>query len=190
MPDVVLVRVCMFVWALLFGMARAGAAEPITIGFGMALTGNIAANGRAALIAMKLWEEDINKAGGLLGRPIKLVYYDDQSTPPNVPGLYTKLLDVDKVDLVVSGYGTNVTGPAMPVVMEHNRLFMTLFALGVNSDFKYKRFFGMLPAGPSTDARRAFSKGFFDTAKAMNPPVKTLVIVGADAEASRNSVEG
>jgi branched-chain amino acid transport system substrate-binding protein len=190
MPGSVLVRVCVVVVALVLGEGRADAAEPVTIGFGMALTGNIAANGRAALIAMKLWEEDINKAGGLLGRPVKLVYYDDQSTPPNVPGLYTKLLDVDKVGLVVSGYGTNVTVPAMPVVMEHNRLFMTLFALGVNSDFKYKRFFGMLPAGPSVDARRAFSKGFFETAKAMNPPVKTLAIVGTDAESSRNAIEG
>jgi ABC-type branched-subunit amino acid transport system substrate-binding protein len=82
----------------------------------MALTGGIAANGRAALIAMKLWEEDINASGGLLGRPVKLIYYDDQSTPPNVPALYTKLLDVDKVDIVFSGYGTNMTVPAMPVV--------------------------------------------------------------------------
>src|SRR3954447_1247671 len=109
--------------ALLAGVASARAADPITIGFGMALTGGIAANGRAALIAMKLWEEDINAAGGLLGRPVKLVYYDDQSTPPNVPGIYTKLLDVDKVDLVLSGYGTNMTVPAMPVVMGHDRLF-------------------------------------------------------------------
>lgn len=186
----VLIRVFAVGFALMLGIARTGAAEPITIGFGMALTGNIAANGRAALIAMKLWEEDINKAGGLLGRPVKLVYYDDQSTPSSVPGIYTKLLDVDKVDLVVSGYGTNVTVPAMPVVMEHKRLFMTLFALGVNSEFKYSRFFGMLPAGPSASARQAFSKGFFDTAKAMNPPVKTLAIIGTDAELSRNAIEG
>ncbi|MFO1024734.1 MAG: amino acid ABC transporter substrate-binding protein [Acetobacteraceae bacterium] len=168
----------------------ARAAEPITIGFGMALTGNIAANGRAALIAMKLWEEDINAAGGLLGRPVKLIYYDDQSTPPNVPGIYTKLLDVDKVDIVVSGYGTNMTVPAMPVVMAHDRLFLGLFALGVNADFKYGRYFGMLPAGPAAGAKQAFSKGFFDIAEAMNPPVKRLAIVGADAEASRNAVEG
>ena len=176
--------------ALLLWTGRAGAAEPITIGFGMALTGGIAANGRAALIAMKLWEEDINKAGGLLGRPVKLVYYDDQSTPSGIPALYTKLLDVDKVDLVVSGYGTNMTVPAMPIVMGHNRLFMTLFALAINADFKYPRFFGMIPAGPSSNAKRAFSKGFFDTAKAMKPPVKTLAIVGTDAESSRNAIEG
>jgi branched-chain amino acid transport system substrate-binding protein len=180
--------------ALAFGLfcsvPSARAAAPITIGFGMALTGNIAANGRAALIAMKLWEADINKAGGLLGRPVKLVYYDDQSSPPNVPALYTKLLDVDKVDLVVSGYGTNVTVPAMPVVMAHNRLFMTLFALAVNAEFKYSRFFGMIPAGPAAQAKRAFSKGFFDVAKGMNPPVKTVAIIAADAESSRNAVDG
>jgi branched-chain amino acid transport system substrate-binding protein len=190
MAGSVLVRVLVVVLAVIAGMGRAGAAEPITIGFGMALTGGIAANGRAALIAMKLWEEDINKAGGLLRRPVKLVYYDDQSTPSGIPALYTKLLDVDKVDLVVSGYGTNMTVPAMPIVMGHNRLFMTLFALAINADFKYPRFFGMIPAGPSSNAKRAFSKGFFDTAKAMTPPVKTLAIVGTDAESSRNAIEG
>ncbi len=164
--------------------------KPITIGFGMALTGNIAANGRAALIAMKLWEEDINKSGGLLGRPVKLVYYDDQSTPPNVPGIYTKLLDVDHVDLVVSGYGTNMTVPAMPVVMGHNKLFMTLFALAVNEDFHYNRFIGMIPAGPGAGAKRAFSAGFFEVAKTMNPRPKTVAITGTDAESARNAIEG
>jgi branched-chain amino acid transport system substrate-binding protein len=183
-------RACAAVCVLALMGGRVRAAEPMTIGFGMALTGNIAANGRAALIAMKLWEADVNKAGGLLGRPVKLVYYDDQSTPSGVPALYTKLLDVDKVDLVVSGYGTNVTVPAMPVVMEHNRLFMTLFALGVNADFQYSRFFGMIPAGPAAQAKQAYSQGFFDIAAAMKPPVKRLAIVGADAEASRNAVVG
>jgi branched-chain amino acid transport system substrate-binding protein len=190
MPGAVLIRACAVVFALILGIGCAGAAEPITVGFGMALTGGIAANGRAALIAMKLWEEDVNKSGGLLGRPVKLVYYDDQSTPSNIPGLYTKLLDVDKVDIVVSGYGTNMTVPAMPIVMAHNRMFMTLFALAVNSDFNYPRFFGMIPAGPAANARQAFSRGFFDIAKAMNPRPKTLAIVGADAEASRNAIVG
>jgi branched-chain amino acid transport system substrate-binding protein len=190
MSRTLLVRAVAVVFALAVGSARAGAAEPITIGFGMALTGGLAANGRAALIAMKLWQEDVNKAGGLLGRPVRLDYYDDQSTPSNVPALYTKLLDVDKVDIVVSGYGTNMTVPAMPVVMARNRMFMTLFALAVNANFKYERFFGMLPLGPSARSRQASSKGFFEIAEAMNPRPKTLAIVGADAEASRNSVEG
>ena len=92
-------------------------AKPLTIGFGMALTGGLAPNGQGALLAMQIAEEDINARGGLLGRPVKLVYYDDQTNPSAVPGLYTKLLDVDKVDIVVSGYGTNMIAPAMPVIM-------------------------------------------------------------------------
>ena len=89
------------------GSARAQA-KPLTIGFGMALTGGLAPNGKAALLAMQIAEEDINARGGILGRPVKLVYYDDQSNPSTVPGLYTKLLDVDKVDIVVSGYATKI----------------------------------------------------------------------------------
>jgi len=190
MPGLRFVRAVVIGAVVLLVGTAARAADPVTIGFGMALTGNIAANGRAALIAMKLWQDDINAAGGLLGRPVKLVYYDDQSTPTNVPGIYTKLLDVDNVDLVISGYGTNMTVPAMPVVMAHDRMFMALFALAVNVEFKYPRFFGMLPLGPGAEAKQAFSKGFFDIAKTMNPPVKRLAIVGADAESARNSVEG
>jgi branched-chain amino acid transport system substrate-binding protein len=74
----------------------------IKIGLGIALSGQLAANGKAALVGMKIWEEDTNAKGGLLGRPVKLVYYDDQSNPANVPDIYTKLLDVDKVDLIIS----------------------------------------------------------------------------------------
>src|SRR5499426_184686 len=99
-------------------------AKPLTIGFGMALTGGLAPNGKGALLAMQIAEEDINARGGLLGRPVKLVYYDDQSNPSTVPGLYTKLMDVDKVDVVVSGYGTNMIAPAMPVVMQNDRYLL------------------------------------------------------------------
>ena len=77
------------------------AGEPIKIGFSMAQTGSLAGTGQQALLGMKIWEEDINAKGGLLGRPVKLVYYDDQTNPSSIPGIYTKLMDVDKVDLVV-----------------------------------------------------------------------------------------
>src|SRR5207237_2528270 len=79
---------------VLAAMASARAEEPIRIGFGMALTGPLAANGKSALLAQKIWEEDVNAKGGLLGRPVKLIYYDDQSNPSTVPGIYTKLLDL------------------------------------------------------------------------------------------------
>src|SRR5260370_7162767 len=97
---------------------------------------------------MQIWAEDVNAKGGLLGRKVELVYYDDQTNPSTVPGLYSKLLDVDKVDLVVSGYGTAVIAPAMPLMMQRNMAFMTLFGLNVNSKFKYDRYFQIMPAGP------------------------------------------
>src|SRR5690349_23089358 len=128
--------------------AQALSGQPVTIGFSMALTGPLAANGKQALLGMKIWEEEINAKGGLLGRPVKLVYYDDQSNPSTVPGIYTKLLDVDKVDLVVGGYATNMVAPAMPVVIQKKKTFISLFALDVNAPFKYPKYFSVLPTGP------------------------------------------
>jgi branched-chain amino acid transport system substrate-binding protein len=168
--------------------SAARAAEPSTIGFGMALTGGLAAAGKTALLAMQIWQDDVNAKGGLMGRPVKLVYYDDQSTPPTVPGIYTKLLDVDKVDLIVSGYGTNMIAPAMPVAIQHDRLFLGLFGLAVNSEFHYPKYFSMLPTGP--DPKHAFSEPFFKVVMAKEPKPKTLAIVAADAEYPKNASEG
>jgi branched-chain amino acid transport system substrate-binding protein len=56
----------------------AHAADPIKIGFSIPLTGGLASNGRAILTTYQMWEEDINVKGGLLGRPVKLIYYDDR----------------------------------------------------------------------------------------------------------------
>src|SRR5215210_6326113 len=126
-----------------FAFAQSG--DPVRIGFSMALTGPLAANGKQALLGAKIWEEETNKKGGLLGRPVKLVFYDDQSNPSTVPGIYTKLLDVDKVELVVGGYATNMLAPAMPVVMQKNKTFIGLLGLAVNSEFKYPNYFVMIP---------------------------------------------
>ena len=177
--------------AMLLGLAAPGrAAEPpITIGFGMALSGGLAASGKAALLAMQIWQDEINARGGLLGRPVKLVYYDDQTNPATVPGLYSKLLDVDNVDLVVSGYGTNMIAPAMPVVMRHNRTFLGLFGLDVNSAFHYPKYFSVVPIG-GPHPKQAFSEGFFEVAMQQNPKPTTLAIVGADAEFPRNALDG
>src|SRR5262249_48094540 len=98
--------------------AAAQTGEPLKIGYSMALTGGLGSNGRSALLAQKIWEEDTNAKGGLLGRPVKLIYYDDQTNPATVPGIYAKLLDVDKVELIIGPYGTNLQAPAMPIAMQ------------------------------------------------------------------------
>ena len=146
------------------------AQEPIKIGFSMALTGPLSPNGKQALLGMKIWEEEINAKGGLLGRPVKLVYYDDQTNASTVPGIYTKLIDVDKVDLVLGPYATNMAAPAMPVIMQKGKLFIILFGLDVNHEFKYDKFFAMIPTGP--DAKASFAEGFFEVAAAQNPEAR------------------
>ncbi len=166
--------------AMGFGVAVAQAQQEIKIGCGMALTGGLAANGKAALIAMEIWADDVNARGGLIGRKVKLICYDDQTNPATIPGIYTKLLDVDKVDLVVSGYGTNLIAPAMPIIMQRNLTFMTLFGLDVNAKFKYDRYFQIMPAGPEPAVD--WSRGFFDAAMALSPKPTTVALVGADAE--------
>ena len=162
--------------------------EPIKIGFGMALTGPLAANGKQALLGMKIWEEETNAKGGLLGRPVKLIYYDDQSNPSTVPGLYTKLLDVDKVDLVLGGYATNMNAPAMPVVMAKKKTYISLLALDVNHEFKYPKYFSVLPTGPQT--KPSFTEGVFQVAAQQNPKPTTLALVVEDAEFSNNACDG
>jgi branched-chain amino acid transport system substrate-binding protein len=164
------------------------AAEPITIGFAEALTGGLAVVGKSGVLAAQIWANEINAKGGLLGRQVRLVFYDNQSSASNVPGIYTKLLDVDHVDLIVSGYSTNMTAPAMPIAMGHNKLFVSLFCLAVNTEFHYPRYFSMLPTGP--DPKHAFSRGFFDLAVAQSPQPQTVAIVAADAEFARNASDG
>jgi branched-chain amino acid transport system substrate-binding protein len=168
--------------------ASAQSGNPIKIGYGISQTGGLAPNGKSALLAQQIWEEDINAKGGLLGRPVKLVYYDDQTNPATVPALYQKLLDVDKVDIVIGGYGTNLLAPAMPVVIQKNKMFVGLFGMAVNTEFKYPKYFSMIPLGPTP--KTAMSKGFFETAIAQNPKPQTVAIVAADAEFPINGSEG
>lgn len=168
--------------------AAAQGAEPIKIGFGMALTGGLAANGKAALIGMQLWAEDVNKKGGILGRPVELVYYDDQTKGATVPGIYTKLLDVDKVNFVVSGYGTNLIAPAMPIVIERKLVFPALFGLANNETLNYPGYFQIMPAGPRPALD--WTATFFEVAARQTPKPQTVALVGADAEYPHNALAG
>jgi len=168
--------------------APARAADPIKVGFSMALTGAVAQNGKQLIIALELWRDDVNAAGGLLGRPVELVYYDDQSNPANVPGIYTKLITVDKVDLLLGPYATNMAAPAVPVIMEHNMMTISMLAIGVNRHFNYSRYFDMIPVGP--EGPKAFSRGFFELAAAQKPKPQTVAILAADAEFSKTSADG
>jgi branched-chain amino acid transport system substrate-binding protein len=168
-------------------LASAAAQEPIKIGFSVSLTGGLAGAGKAHLLSKQIWAEEINAKGGLLGRQVKLVYYDDQTNAAIVPGIYAKLIDVDKVDLVM-GAATNLIVAAMPQIMQHKKMVMVLVALGSNAEFKYPKYFQSAPFGP--DSNGVLSEAFFEVAKTLTPAPKTVALVGADAEYSNNVLTG
>jgi branched-chain amino acid transport system substrate-binding protein len=151
------------------------------------LTGGLAVNGKQMLLTAQIWATDVNAKGGLLGRPVELVYYDDQSNPGLVPAIYTKLLNVDKVDLLFAS-GTNISSAAMPTIVEHGMLMMDTLALAVNEHFKYPRFFQTMPYGP--DGKDAISRGFFEAAMSVDPRPVSVALIGADAEFSKSALEG
>jgi branched-chain amino acid transport system substrate-binding protein len=166
----------------------AHAADPIKIGFSIPLTGAVAAGGKQVLLALEIWRDDVNAKGGLLGRQVVLDYYDDQSNPANVPGIYTKLIEIDKVDLTVGPYATNMVVPSIPVLMQHNMASVGILAVGANREFHDPKYFAMISSGP--DPRLAFSEGFFAVAMAQNPKPQTVAITGADADFARISTDG
>ena len=195
-PFAIILKARMPAWAgasllaamsLIGAIAPAPAQEPIKIGFSVSLTGGLASSGKAHLLSKQIWLEEINAKGGLLGRPVKLVYYDDQTNAATVPGIYAKLMDIDKVD-VLMGAATNLIVAAMPMIMERKKMVMVLLALGSNAEFKYPRYFQSAPFGP--DPKGVLSSAFFAVAKSLNPTPKTVALVGADAEFANNVLIG
>ena len=142
----------------------AKAADPIRVGTSLALTGGVAPIGKQVLAALQIWRDDVNAKGGLLGRPVELVFYDDQSNPANVPQLFTKLITVDKVDLLIGPYATNMVAPAIPVLMQYKKTTIGILANAANSKFHYDQYFSMLPTGP--EPQKSFAYGFFELAAA------------------------
>jgi len=170
------------------GAVRAASAPPLRIGYCLSLTGPLAGNSRSAQLAHAIWAEDVNSRGGLLGRPVELVCHDDRADASLVPGLYRRLVEEDKVDLVIGGYGTNTLLPAMPFIMQHQRFFVGLMGLGVNNTLSYPNYFAMIPTGPDPNA--ALTEGFFELGAAQTPRPLTVALVSADAEFARNPILG
>jgi branched-chain amino acid transport system substrate-binding protein len=154
----------------------------------MALTGGSAGAGRQYMLALEIWRDEVNGKGGLLGRPVELDYYDDQSNPANVPAIYTKLINIDKIDLLIGPYATNMVAPSLPVIMQSGKVTMGLSANAANSEFHYPKYFSMTANEP--DPKEAYSRALFDLAKTLDPAPRTVAIVGVDAEFGRNATDG
>jgi branched-chain amino acid transport system substrate-binding protein len=165
----------------------AHAADPIKVGLSLSLTGATPPAGRQVQTGLEIWRDHVNAKGGLLGRPVELVYYDDQASPANAPGIYAKLMGVDKVDLLIGPYSTNVIAAALPAIIQSKRMTIGIFGLGANKEYKYGKYFSMNSQGASP---RNYSRGFFQLALQQQPKPTRVALVGADVEFSRNALDG
>jgi branched-chain amino acid transport system substrate-binding protein len=156
----------------------------IKIGIGIAQTGTLGGGGKAALLALRMWVEDVNAKGGMLGRKVELIAYDDQSNPATTPGIYTKLLDVDKVDLLIAPYGTVPTAPIMPLVKQRGLLLMGNFSFQVNHTVKHDMWFNNAPWGDAT----SWTEGFLKIGQKVG--AKTVAFIAADQEFAQNLANG
>lgn len=165
-------------------LARAAEAGPVKIGMSMPQTGSLGAGGQAALVALRLWVDDVNQRGGLLNRKVELIAYDDQTNPANVPAIYTKLLDIDRVDLLIAPYGTVPTAPVMPMVKQRGLLLMGNFSFQVNAKVQHDMWFNN---SPWNDAA-SWSDGFIKAGQGAG--AKTIAILAADQEFAQNLANG
>jgi branched-chain amino acid transport system substrate-binding protein len=170
-----------------FAAAESARAEPIRIGMSVSLTGPTASAGKQVLAGLEIWRGEVNAKGGLLGRPVELIYYDDQASPANAPGIYAKLTSIDKVDLLIGPYSTNVIAAALPAIIQSNRTTIGIFGLGANQMFNYPKYFSMNSQGPSPGN---YSKCLFDLAAEQKPRPVRVALVGADVEYSRHALDG
>jgi branched-chain amino acid transport system substrate-binding protein len=159
-------------------------AAPIKIGMSMPQTGGLGGGGAAALVALRMWVDDVNAKGGLLGRRVEFTAYDDQSNPANTPGIYTKLLDVDKVDLLIAPYATVPTAPIMPLVKQRGKLLMGNFSFQVNAKVKHDLWFNNAPWNDAD----SWSTGFMEAGRAAG--AKTIALLASDQEFAQNLANG
>jgi branched-chain amino acid transport system substrate-binding protein len=153
---------------------------PIKIGMSMAQTGGLAGGGKASLLGTEIWRDDVNARGGLLGRKVELVVYDDKSSAAETPAIYSKLLDVDKVDLLFSPYATVPTAPIMPLVKQRGMVLIGNFSFQVNSKVGHDMWFNVAPWGPAD----SWANAFLDIGQKAGG--KTVALLTADQEFAQN----
>ena len=153
---------------------------PIKIGMSMPQTGGLAGGGKASLLGIEIWRDNVNAKGGLLGRKVELVVYDDKSSASETPAIYSKLLDVDKVDLLFAPYATVPTAPIMPLVKQRGLLLIGNFSFQVNSKVGHDMWFNNAPWGPPD----SWAASFLDLGQKAGG--KTVALLAADQEFAQN----
>jgi len=157
--------------------------EPVKIGVSLGLSGKYSFMSNMNKMAYELWTNDINRKGGLLGRQVELIIYDDNSQPKKAKQLYEKLITIDKVDFVFAPYSSGITREVLLVTEKYK---YPLLASGAAADTLwkqgYKYFFGVfIPANK-------YTKGFLEMA--LRKGLSKVAIVSADDNFSKAIANG
>src|SRR6185295_4343491 len=169
--------------AALLGWTSPAGAQELRVGASISLTGTYAKPGKYTQEGYLLCEKQINDKGGLLGKQIKFVVYDDKSEPPTAIKLYEKLITEDKVELVMGPYSSPVTNAASTVSEKYKKLMMASLAATTSiweRGYKYL-FMTISPA-------EVYLEGLVDLA-AQNG-LKTIAVINEDTLFSKAAANG
>ena len=165
------------------GSLPVGAQGPIKIGASLSLTGTYAQPGRYQHEGYQLCQKDLNAKGGLLGRPVELVVYDDQSNPATGVRLYEKLITEDKVDGVMGPYSSAISEAVASVTEKYNKVNVAPLA-ATTSIFKKGRKYMFMVVSPA----EVYLEGMIDIAAKRG--LKTVAIVNEDTLFPKTSAQG
>lgn len=156
--------------------------KAIRIGASLSLTGRYDRTGKEEQNGYKLWEEQINAKGGVLGRKVELIIYDDKSDPETAAKLYEKLITEDKVDLILGPYSSPVTLPASTVTEKYK---YPMIAAGASETGiwtrGYKYVFGIYTLAPF------YLDGAIDLAKKQG--YKTVAAVNENSAFAKDAIK-
>jgi branched-chain amino acid transport system substrate-binding protein len=158
---------------------------PIRVGASLSLTGTYAKLGKNQHEGYQLCEKDLNAKGGLLGRKVQFVVYDDQSMPPTGVRLYEKLITEDKVDAVMGPYSSPITEAVVNVTEKYKKIMVTPLAATTSIFRKEPRrkyiFMVLSPA-------EVYLEGLIDMA--VKRGLKTVAVVNEDTLFSKAAASG
>lgn len=160
-----MISAAVFVSAWSSAPANAQSKEPIVIGGTLGLTGMFSDPAADYKAVYDRWLEQINKKGGLLGRSVKMVIYNDEASPTVAQQLYNRLLDQDHADLVLAPFSTFVGGAIVPIVLSHKKLLFNGGFVGINI---FKNAKGSI-LGSYTYQEPDYTRGLFELIKALPP---------------------
>ena len=173
--------------ALILGAAAAAvvadAQGPIRIGASLSLTGTYAKLGKNQHEGYQLCQKDLNAKGGILGRKVEFVVYDDQSMPPTGVRLYEKLITEDKVDAVMGPYSSPITEAVANVTEKYKKVMVSPLA-ATTSIFKKGRKYIFMVISPA----EVYLEGLVDMAAKRG--LKTIAVVNEDTLFSKAAASG